>query len=74
MFANEGRHAVAHFHARYAEYTASIAFDGTVIAGSLPPSQLRLVRSWAVQHQAELAANWQRILDGERVKSIDPLA
>lgn len=73
MFSNEGHHAVEHFHARYAEHSASIAFDGAVIAGSLPSAQLRLVRRWASLHQAELLANWQRIMRGERVKSIDPL-
>lgn len=74
MFSNEGQHAVAHFHARYAEHRASIGFDGTVIAGSLPASQLRLVREWASQHEGELRANWERIGRGERVQSIDPLA
>jgi Domain of unknown function (DUF4160) len=74
MFSNEGRHATEHFHARYAEHRASIAFDGTVIAGSLPSAQLGLVRRWASLHQAELSANWQRIVRGERVESIDPLS
>jgi hypothetical protein len=73
MFSNEGHHASEHFHARYADHSASIAFDGTVIAGSLPSAQLRLVRRWASLHQAELSSNWRRIVRGERVKSIDPL-
>ncbi len=74
MFANEGHHSAAHFHARYAEHHASIAFDGTVIAGSLPSAQLRLVRRWASLHHAELSGNWQRARRGQRVESIDPLA
>jgi hypothetical protein len=72
MFSNEGAHAVGHFHARYAEHKASIGFDGTLIAGELPPAQLRLVRSWSEQHRAE--ANWDRSRLGHRLEAIDPLA
>jgi hypothetical protein len=74
MFSNEGGHATAHFHAWYAEHKASLAFDGTVMAGSLPPAQLRLVREWASLHEAELAANWARARRRERLQQIDPLA
>jgi hypothetical protein len=74
MFANEGQHSVAHFHARAAEHNASLRFDGSVMAGSLPWAQLRLVREWAALHQSELAANWERARRGERVKPIDPLS
>jgi hypothetical protein len=73
MFSNEGRHALEHFHAEYAEHRAAIGFDGTVIAGALPQAELRMVREWASLHQAEPAANWERILRGDRVESIEPL-
>lgn len=74
MFSNEGAHAVGHFHARYAEHKASIAFDGTLIAGELPATQLRLVRSWSALHRAELEANWDRARLGQPLAAIDPLA
>jgi hypothetical protein len=74
MFANEGVHQLAHFHAEYAEHHTSFAFDGRLIVGSLPTPQLRLVRTWAAVHQAELLANWERIIQGERVEAINPLA
>ena len=73
MFSNEGHHASEHFHARYAEHRASIAFDANQRSPFRPSVQLRLVRRWASLHEAELSANWQRIVRGERVKSIDPL-
>jgi len=44
MFWREHNHPVAHFHAEYGEYLASFAIDGTLLAGSLPPRALRLVR------------------------------
>jgi hypothetical protein len=61
-------------HARYAEYKASIGFDGALIAGELPPTQLRLVRSWSARHRAELEANWVRARLGQHLEAIDPLA
>jgi hypothetical protein len=74
MFANEGVHQLPHFHAEYAEHYASLTLDGRLIVGSLPTSQLRLVRTWADLHRAELLANWERIGQGQRVEAIDPLA
>lgn len=47
MYWNEGHHPVAHFHAEYAEHKASVAFDGRILGGSLPPRCRRLVREWA---------------------------
>jgi len=74
MFSNEAHHSVGHFHARSAEHHASLRCDGSMLAGSLPPSDLRLVRKWAALHQDELEANWQRARRGDRVHPIDPLA
>jgi hypothetical protein len=73
MYFNEGVHGRPHFHARYAEHTASVDLDGTVLVGSLPPSARRLVREWAQLHQDELTANWQRALDGDPLEPIAPL-
>ena len=74
MYRNEAGHLVAHFHATYGEFVASIAFDGTVLEGELPRPQLRAVQAWAAVRQAELAANWDRARAGERLVRIAPLA
>ena len=73
MYLNED-HAVAHFHARYARFRASLGLDGQLLAGDLPAAQLRLVRRWAALHQAELADNWERVRRHQARKKIDPLA
>jgi len=73
MYWNEGAHARPHFHARYAEQAASIDFAGELIAGSLPRRALALVAEWAVLHQAELTANWERARQYESIEAIDPL-
>ena len=74
MYWNEGAHARPHFHARYAGQTASMDFAGAVIAGSFPRRALALVAEWAVLHEAELAANWERARRDEPLEPIDPLA
>ncbi len=73
MFWREHNHPVAHFHAEYGEHRASIAIDGKVLAGSLPPRALRLVRTWAELHEAELVANWAHVQRLEPLVAIDPL-
>jgi hypothetical protein len=73
MYWNERDHPIAHFHAEYDGLSASIAVDGTVLAGHLPPRALRLVRRWAYLHYDELLANWGRARQHQPVAPIDPL-
>lgn len=73
MYWREQHHPVAHFHAQYAEHLASIAIDGRLLAGSLPPRALRLVRDWAELHEEELLDNWERVRSREPLDAIDPL-
>lgn len=62
------------FHARYAEFEARIAIDDAMIlSGLLPPRATALVREWAAQHRAELAANWERASTEQPLATIDPL-
>lgn len=44
LFEDNDRHHLPHFHVRYQDFKASIAIgDGRVLAGNLPPRQLKLV-------------------------------
>ncbi|GIV67823.1 MAG: DUF4160 domain-containing protein [Caldilinea sp.] len=47
--------------------------DGSVLAGSLPLSKLRLVEAWIEIHREELLANWSLAIRGEEVFKIAPL-
>ena len=67
MYWRERDHPIPHFHAEYARQRASIAVDGTVLAGTLPARALRLVREWAAIHDDELVANWNRAREHERL-------
>jgi hypothetical protein len=74
MFWDERGHQIAHFHAEYGGAVTSVAIDGTVLAGTLPTRQLRLVREWAHLHQDELMTNWDRARRLEPLERIAPLA
>jgi hypothetical protein len=73
MFWNEGHHGRPHFHARYGKHQASLDLAGEIIVGELPRRTLRLVQDWAELHTDELRANWQRVVNREPLKPIDPL-
>jgi hypothetical protein len=73
MYWNERDHPVPHFHAEYAGANASISVDGSLLAGSLSPGALRLVKAWAKLHRDELLDNWQRARRHEPMAPIDPL-
>jgi len=67
-------HNLAHIHAKYAEFEASINInDGEILAGSLPIKQLRLVQAWIELHRDELLADWEIATSGENPYKIDPL-
>ncbi|MDH7975281.1 DUF4160 domain-containing protein [Sphingomonas sp. AR_OL41] len=54
-------HPPPHFHAAYQGLEAFVRIeDGEIVAGSLPRKAARIVRQWALDHQAELMANWAR--------------
>ena len=74
MYWNEAYHRRPHFHARYAGRVASLAFDGEMLAGSLPRPVLALVREWAALRRDELEANWERARRGVPLEAVDPLA
>jgi hypothetical protein len=70
---NYDEHLPPHFHARYAEWRAAVLLSGDVFAGNLPRRALALVRAWAVLHQQELAADWQRAQENRPLLPIPPL-
>lgn len=72
-FEKDGQHHTPHFHAKYGEHKAEVGLDGEIIAGSLPPKQASFVKSWALIHADELAANWELVMQDEQPFRIDPL-
>jgi hypothetical protein len=51
-----------------------VAFeDGLVLAGFLPPKQLKMVQAWIEIHKDELFADWELAIAGEQPFRIAPL-
>jgi hypothetical protein len=67
-------HAPPHFHARYAEFEATVDIATlAVIEGNLPRRALSLVQEWAMIHREELLENWRLCGENARPRKIEPL-
>jgi Domain of unknown function (DUF4160) len=52
FFEIKEKHHLPHIHIRYQGYRASVAIeDATLLAGELPPRQLRMVQVWVDLHR-----------------------
>ena len=47
-------HVPPHFHARYQDFKAVFSFDGELMEGTMPQTQLKMISAWAVIHKEEL--------------------
>ena len=57
---NQSDHQPQHFHARYNEFQAMYSIEtGRLLEGRMPRNADRMIREWAMLHQAELADNWE---------------
>ncbi|MCD7784497.1 MAG: DUF4160 domain-containing protein [Oscillospiraceae bacterium] len=68
-----GKHNLPHIHAEYSGEEVVMAFDGTVIEGSIPKNKMKLLEAWVEIHREDLEANWQLLSGGEQHFRIDPL-
>lgn len=72
-FDDVGQHHTPHIHARYGEYVAVYSIeDGRILAGRMKEKQTRRVRRWIEKRRAELEANGQHAVNGEKMQWIDP--
>lgn len=74
FYGDDEQHHKPHVHARYQGKSASIAIeDGHLLAGNIPPRQLRMVQVWIDIHREELMADWELACAGEEPFRIAPL-
>lgn len=66
-------HTPPHFHAQYQDFKALFDFDGELIEGTMPRTQMKLISAWAAIHKEELAANWKLAQDKQPLYRIEPL-
>jgi hypothetical protein len=76
MYFNETKHlGRPHFHARHGGHEATIDIDSLqILAGSLPPTAIRLVVEWAGAHEAELLEDWRLAREHKPLLPIEPLS
>ncbi|TAN49739.1 MAG: DUF4160 domain-containing protein [Methylococcaceae bacterium] len=75
MYAMDDRqHHCPHIHVEYAEFEAALEIpSGALLAGKLPPRQMKLVQAWIEIHADELMADWKVAMHGGEIFRIDPL-
>ena len=66
-------HPPPHFHVSYQEHEAQVRLNGTILAGSLPPRILAMVREWATLNQTGLSEAWEACSNGRAPRRIRPL-
>jgi hypothetical protein len=67
-------HEPGHFHAEHQGQQGKFDLFGNMTVGNIQSgTALRLIREWAVLHQAELEANWERMKAGQPLNGIAPL-
>lgn len=67
-------HNPPHFHAEYGGMKAMIdIMNGSIMRGSLPNKQVKLVLAWCELHRDELMQNWELAKQNLPLNRINPL-
>jgi hypothetical protein len=74
-YKDDEQHHMPHIHVNYAEFSASVALDGTIleIDKGFPNKKLTLVAAWMQLHQEELYKAWNMAVQGKKPMKIKPL-
>ncbi len=70
----QGDHSPPHIHVYYGEFRAQLEISsGRVIAGSLPPRSLKLVREWLKLRRDNVMKAWETAVEFGAPKRVKPL-
>jgi len=73
MYFNDmAKHYKPHIHVVYNKSKAVIAPDGKLLAGKLPPKQMRNVLAWIILREEELRDEWKKAVKKEKLNKIKP--
>lgn len=73
-FKDTEQHYLEHIHVQYNEYDAVYSIKNiSILEGSLPPKQNKLVIAWMEIHKDELLALWNVSQNDGEIFKIDPL-
>ena len=64
-------HPPPHVHVRHGDHKAKLALESLeVLDGSLPPSQLKILRKWVINNIQDLEDNWERARKHQKLVTI----
>lgn len=66
-------HNPPHFHAEYAGHKAMITLNDGVVKGEMPKRALKLIFEWMEKHYDQLMEDWELSIEGQPLKTIEPL-
>ena len=67
------KHNMPHIHAIYGDDEIVVGLDGSILEGSFPNKQMKLLLAWMTIHEDELKANWKLLSNGDGYFKIKPL-
>ena len=71
---DNNKHSLPHIHVSYQADEAVFSIeDDSIIEGSIPSKQRKLVEAWIEIHREELMADWKLAITGQEIFKIDPL-
>ena len=57
-------HGIPHCHAVYGDYAGAFSLaDGALLAGQMPPSQAKKIKTFILDNQTELQEKWHELAD-----------
>ena len=71
MFNDIKHHNKPHVHVFYGEFRASVAIDGTLLAGALPAKQLKAVQNWLKNNEEKAYAAQNLAVQNKHFDKID---
>ena len=65
------QHHKPHVHVVYNGMEAVVAVDGELLAGGLPPRQMRILDGWLAKREERVYAAWNLAVQGKRFEKIE---
>ena len=70
-FFDTRQHHKPHVHVVYNDFEAVIAIDGELLAGGLPPRQMRIVDGWLAKREEKVYEAWNSAVQGKQFEPIE---
>ena len=69
-YMDTAQHHKPHVHVVYNGAEAVVAVDGELLAGGLPPRQMRILDGWLAKREEQVYAAWNLAVQGKKFEPI----